>query len=314
MKINFIDTNTSSRAMGGTELVAEGITKHVDPSLLEQFNIIHTRVGELDSTRKNIFICHETPFDGQVQHLKEGKSRDRFAGIVMVSHWQAQLFNLVLGVPFKKMTVIQNAITPFPNVQKATDGNIRLTYISTPNRGLALLVPVFERVCDYMDDVELDVYSSFKLYGWEQNDAPYRELFDRCRKHPKINYHGSVSNEVVREALCRSDILAYPNIYMETSCLSVIEAMAAKNIVVCSNYGALPETCANWAIMYGMSEDHQEHCQRFADHLVIAIDNVRRLRNDPKSDRRIAQGGYFNTFYGWETRALQWNDYLRGLL
>ena len=33
------------------------------------------------------------------------------------------------------------------------------------------------------NNIELDVYSSFKIYGWEERDEQYKEVFDFCKQH-----------------------------------------------------------------------------------------------------------------------------------
>ena len=69
-------------------------------------------------------------------------------------------------------------------------------------------------------------------------------------------------------------IFAYPSIWPETSCIALIEAMSAGLLCVHSAYAALPETSANWTMMYPISEDHQQHCNIFADNLVSAVNVV----------------------------------------
>jgi glycosyltransferase involved in cell wall biosynthesis len=157
------------------------------------------------------------------------------------------------------------------------------------------------------------VYSSFKIYGWEQRDEQYQELFDRCRSNEKITYHGSVPNEEIREALVRSHIYAYPSIWPETSCLSVIEAMSAKNVVVCPNFAALPETCAGFAMMYPYNENKNHHAIQFAHTLNSAIMNIKNNNGslDPYLD---FQKQYFDYFYGWHKRQQEWENLLSSIV
>ena len=67
--------------------------------------------------------------------------------------------------------------------------------------------------------------------------------------------------------------MAYPSVYMETACISAIEAMSAKCMVVCPNLGALPETCANFAWMYGYEPNPEKHISVHAHILGKAIEN-----------------------------------------
>jgi glycosyltransferase involved in cell wall biosynthesis len=156
------------------------------------------------------------------------------------------------------------------------------------------------------------VYSSFEIYGWKDRDVQYQELFDRCRAHEKISYHGSVSNEEIREALVRSHIFAYPSIWPETSCLAVIEAMSAKNIVVCPNYAALPETCSNFAMMYPYTENKNAHAVQFAHTLNNAIESIKNNIDglDPYLD---FQKQFFDYFYSWSKRKLEWENLLKSI-
>lgn len=304
------DLNKNAR--GGTELMQERLHSSIDPDLLSKFQLIPSRVRELEDDKKKILWLHDLPNDPESSHLSESKSRERFDKIVCVSDWQMQLYNLISNVPYSDCIVIKNAIDPIPIQKKEYNGTINLIYHTTPHRGLEILVPVFEELCKLHDNIHLDVYSSFEIYGWKDRDVQYQELFDRCRAHEKISYHGSVSNEEIREALVRSHIFAYPSIWPETSCLAVIEAMSAKNIVVCPNYAALPETCSNFAMMYPYTENKNAHAVQFAHTLNNAIESIKNNIDglDPYLD---FQKQFFDYFYSWSKRKLEWENLLKSI-
>ena len=305
----------TEKSMGGTELMALRMVETINPELLKQFNIIHSRVRNVDPDKKNILVLHDLPNDPESAHLSDEQSRARFDKIVCVSDWQLQYYNLTHGLKYSESTVLANAITPIEHADmKPYDGTVRLIYHTTPHRGLEIVVPVFEHIVKQIPNLHLDVYSSFSIYGWEQRDQQYAELFERCKNHPNITYHGARPNEEVREALKSTHIFAYPCIWPETSCLSVIEAMSAKNIVVCPNYAALPETCAKWASMYQWSEDMNEHANRFAQELVAAIRNVEG-QNPTMHSALDHQKVYYDNFYNWpQYRTKQWEALLRSIL
>lgn len=297
-------------SQGGTERMYAALYSRLDEETLAPFNIICSRVrpGSVKPDKTNILWLHDTWDDPESEHLADPESRKRFGKLVFVSNHQQATFNMGRDVPFQDGVVLQNAIEPFPEVKKPTDGPIRLIYHTTPHRGLELLVPVFEKVCEIYPDVHLDVFSSFKIYGWEQRDADFAKIFARIKSHPNMTYHGFQPNDVVRTALLNSHIYAYPNIWPETSCISVIEAMSAGCEVVCPNFGALPETCANFASMYGWEENPNRHANVFASVLLNVIRNYRQ-----GSDKRQFQKTYFDAFYNWDLRARQWDFFLRSL-
>lgn len=308
-----IERNELNRnARGGTELMQERLHSSLPKELLDQFQIIPSRVRELDPDKKKILWLHDLPNDPESAHLADASQRKRFDKIVCVSDWQMQLYNLISAVPYSECIVIKNAIEPIQIAKKEFDGTVRLIYHTTPHRGLEILIPVFEELCKIHDDIHLDVYSSFKIYGWEERDRQFDELFDRCKANEKITYHGSVSNEEIREALVRSHIFAYPSIWPETSCLAAIEAFSAKNIVVCPNYAALPETSAGFAMMYPFTENKNHHAVQFAHTLNNAINSVKENKN--LETYLDFQKQYFDYFYGWDKRKLEWQNLLTSLV
>jgi glycosyltransferase involved in cell wall biosynthesis len=219
-----------------------------------------------------------------------------------------------LGVPYDNCHVMRNAIDPVPaNLIKKPDTKeqIRLIYHTTPHRGLELLVPVFEFLCKEHDNLHLDVFSSFEIYGWKHRDKQYEQVFETCQKHPNITYHGFQPHDKVVEALGKAHIFAFPSIWVETSCIAAIEAMSAKCLTVTNNLGALPETCANFASMYQFTEDGQKHVNRFASILNNTINVMK--KNDGWQNQLDVQKNYFDNFYSWNFRAKEWDLLLKGL-
>jgi glycosyltransferase involved in cell wall biosynthesis len=125
-----------------------------------------------------------------------------------------------------------------------------------------------------------------------------------------MTYHGWQPNDVIREALKKAHIYAYPSIWPETSGISVIEAMSAGCNIICPNLAALPETCANFAVMYNWTEDNNQHANMFAGILNMVIDQY---WADFNQSRLQYQKMYTDTFYNWDMRAKQWIDFLESL-
>jgi glycosyltransferase involved in cell wall biosynthesis len=294
---------------GGTEQMYEGLMSRLPPHLKERFNIICSRVREVDPNKRNILWLHDTWDDPESQHLKDPKSLARFERLVFVSNYQQQTYNMALNIPYEKGLVLQNAIIPIEPHEKPK-GTVNLIYHTTPHRGLELLVPVVEFLADKGFDFHLDVYSSFNIYGWPSRDEPYLALFDRCKNHPKITYHGYQPNSVIREALKKAHVYAYPSIWPETSGISVIEAMSAGCNVVCPTLAALPESCANFGVIYPWSENNNIHVNRFAGLLALIIKDYW----DPNNQTKLGfQKIYFDNFYNWDLRVAQWTDFLESL-
>jgi UDP-glucose:(glucosyl)LPS alpha-1,2-glucosyltransferase len=299
----------SKNAMGGTELMKYGLYDRLPEDVRDSVQIICSRVREVDETKPSILWLHDLPADPESAHLKDTKSRNRFQKLVFVSHWQQQQYNQQLGIPYSEGVVLKNAIKPFEAHTKPDDV-INIIYHTTPHRGLDIAVAAFEEIYKIRQDVHFHVYSNFDIYGWSDRNRPFESLYERCRQHPGITYHGTVSNDEVREALKKTHIFAYPSVWQETSCIAAIEALAAGCLVVAPNYAALPETCSNFAFMYGYNENRMDHANLFVNVLYQAIMSYRKESTQKMLNM---QTNYFNTFYNWDLRVQEWTSLIKSL-
>lgn len=225
--------------------------------------------------------------------------------MVFVSYWQRDQYIRHFNIPHSKCFVIPNGIDPIePN--KPKDGTVRLIYHTTPHRGLHLLVPVVDHISKTIPNIHLDVFSSFGAYGWQDRDKQFEPLFDAIRQHPNMTYHGFQPNDVVREALAKADIFAYPNTWLETSCMSMMEAMSAKLLCVHPSFGALPETTARNTMMYEFNEDENVHMNIFHQCLSIAIE-VAQSPTEMDDVKLMASKSYADYHYNWSLLVHHWN-------
>lgn len=253
-----VDTDLSRNARGGTEMMRDRLISAVPSDLLDNFAIHFSRPRQIYDDVKNVFYAHDLAADPENKILLNN-GWDKFSKLVFVSHWQRDQYIAMFGIPYSKCAVIENAIETEFEYAKRPTGPIRFVYHTTPHRGLELLYPVFDALSKEFDNIHLDVFSSFEIYGWKERDTPYKPLFDNLRSHPKITYHGSKPNDEVISALKQSHIFLYPCIWVETSCIAMIEAIRCGCTVIHPNLGALPETAGGATIMYEFTENHNEH-------------------------------------------------------
>jgi UDP-glucose:(glucosyl)LPS alpha-1,2-glucosyltransferase len=310
----FETNEISSKANGGTELYQRFLTEKLDPELLNNFQIVSSRIRELDPTKIRIFSGHDLALDPESMKFRDSKFINNFHKFVWISHYQYAQYRLVHGIPYNtKSSVLETCIKPAPleALQKPTD-IIRIVYTSTPQRGLEILVPVFIELAKIHPEIHLDVFSSFKIYGWDNADKEFETLYDVIRNHPQMTYHGFVSNDQLREHLNKSHIFAYPSIWEETSCRSMIESMSAGLICVHPSYGALPETSGMLNMMYqGDFDDKMTHSNIFMNYLNGAIDVVKKNQYE----QVISYIKYYTDMrYNQDNIVRQWELMLKQLL
>ena len=311
--IGFEENEISKNAFGGTELIKRKLAGMINEDLLQDFQIIASRIRELDDDKIRILWSHDLPEDPEAQKTKQESYRNKFHKFVFVSNWQYARYQLVNQFPYSdKSIVIEHGIEPAPieHLEKPKD-KIRLVYTSTPQRGLELLVPVFKHLTNKYPNIHLDVFSSFKIYGWEDADKNFEPLYDEIRNHPQMTYHGFQPNAVVREHLGKSHIFAYPSIWMETSCIALIEAMSSGLVCVHPNYAALADTSGGLNIMYqGNNIDKNAHANIFSRYLEGAIKLV---EENQETDMLRFNKMYVDNRFNISRTVAQWDKLLKNL-
>jgi glycosyltransferase involved in cell wall biosynthesis len=306
----FEENEISAKSMGGTEMVKRGLAERLPAGLADDFQIICSRVREIEEDKIRVYWLHDLPEDPETNHLSKQTSRDRFHKLVFCGHWQYNQYITKLKIPQDdKCVVIETPIDPIPFVDKPKD-EINLIYSSTPQRGLELLYPVFEKLAEKHKHIKLHVFSSFKIYGWDEADQRYQELFDKLREHPQIVYHGFAPNEQVRDQLQKSHILAYPSIWSECNSRSLIEAMSAGLMCVHPNLAGLSDTSGGLTFQYQFDENVNIHANKFYHALDHAIDVVQ--NDDMQTYLRFVKA-YADSRYNWTKIVGQWEDTLNAL-
>jgi glycosyltransferase involved in cell wall biosynthesis len=225
------------------------------------------------------------------------------------------MFHQHLRVPMEQMDLLRNAIGP-PFERLFNDeaeliahkaGNIRLAYTSTPFRGLNILLEAFPEIYRRHPNISLDVFSSLVVYYRQGRTDPHHGLYARCKTTPGIKYRGSLSQVELARELSTATVLAYPNTFPETSCIAVMEALAAGLFVVSSELAALPETSGGWGWLLPIGGPVSRDA--FTHSFITAIDTtIREIQANPSGflHARFQQVRSVNAACNWEVRATEW--------
>jgi len=257
-----------------------------------------------------------------LQALHNPAEREVYDGIALVSHWLRDRFHQHFGINLTRTAVLGNAIaTPFQNLfspetpilpQKSQPPI--LAYTSTPFRGLDLLLEVFPKIRSAVPGTRLKVFSSMKVYQVSQTDdeSHYGSLYRQCREMEGVEYIGSLPQPELARELQSVMVLAYPNTFAETSCISVMEAMASGCAIVTSELGALPETTAGFARLISIEGGWEAYKNRFVAEIVQVLTNT--AKNSTAVETHLKQQvEYVQRQCNWSVRAQQWIQWLSSL-
>ena len=302
---------------GGTELQFEFLRKHVDPAILNQVEIC-TSIPEktpLHPTKVNI-LWQKNSYDqpNLAPWFKDKSNHKKYDWYVFNSHWTYEKFRTYFMLPTEKCVVIKNGIEkiePIQTTYKKGDP-IKIIHQNTPWRGLNVLLGAMQLVKNPL--ITLDVYSSTEVYGkdfYEQNDKYYQSLYEQAEAIPNVNYIGYKPNHYIRENLKNYRMYAYPSTFEETSCISLLECMAAGLYCITTNLGALFETGAEFPIYIPYTDNLRILSNKFAKAIDAAAES---LEQEEVNEHLKFQIKYTNKYYNWDKQGIAWTRFLQGAI
>jgi len=172
--------------------------------------------------------------------LKDDKAKDMIDLFIFVSEWQRSRYMIKYNINYKKTLIMNNGIgKPFEKYLDSPTPKIKntLSYCSIPWRGLDLMPEIFNEVKKIEPSSKLEIYSGMNIY--KQDSPSYSEKFKNIQN---VIFNEGVSQVMLADKLSNIEYLTYPNIFPETSCITVLQAMACGCLIITSDLGALKET------------------------------------------------------------------------
>jgi len=269
------------KSVGGTENMARNFMKYVPVDSYQNFQIHISKLTQpiIDGKKQILWAMdNHCDQDSPVRIY----SWDWF---VFISDWQRGQYIREHGIPFEKTSIIENIIDFVPDlsVEKPKD-KINFVYASVPDRGLDVLYDVFDLLCQKYDNLHLTVFSSYKLYAWNDMEYLHQELYEKIKAHKNMTYRGFVPdyNDVIK-AKYDAHFFLYPCTWLENSCISLIESLACGCVCIHTDFSAMPETAAGRSVLYDMPLDRASHIQKCFDLTSELIDKyiaTQKLPND----------------------------------
>ena len=300
---------------GGTEIQYDYLKKYVDQGVLDSVQIT-TSVPEkepLDPIKSNILWIKNSYDQPNLQGwFKNKDNHKKYDWYVFNSHWTFEKYRYFFKIPEDQSTVIKNAIDYDELKLKenfAPKKKLKMCYISTPWRGLEVVLDAMEAIKD--EDITLDVYSSTIIYGTsfkEQNDNQYTKLYEKAKSLPNVNYMGYCNHKELVGKLKDYDVNCFPSIWEETFCISAMESLAAGQLLITTDLGAIPETCAEFPIYIPFTQNKKKLAQQTAE----CILQCKEMFKTDLSWGLKFQQEYYRRYYDWNIIGRFWNDFLKG--
>ena len=204
-------------------------------------------------TENVYFVIHDLTPSGIVIPLNK-----KLKKVFCLTEWHVEYF-INIFPQLKEITV------PFYygiDFNKFKSDNIQLKekykfiYSSFPNRGLLQLLQMWPKIYKIQPLVSLHIYCDINGKWVNQVEGEMmktiKKLMDdyKVKEHNmNIYYHGWVDKKTLANAWLTSDIWFYPCTFMETFCLTALEAALTKTLVITNDLAALQNTVGQRGII-----------------------------------------------------------------
>ena len=227
--------------------------------------------------------------------------------IVSPSNWCRNQFIKYHHIPEDKIVVISTGVSN--QFSYSTKKSKTFIYTSIPYKGLEVLA----RIIPHIPEATFKIFSAMNLYDIQ--DDPYRELYEYLKTLPNVIYSPAVDQQELVEHLQDAAFFIHPNIWEETFCVSLAEAMKCGCYPIITDIGAIPEVSNEIATIVPIegvrTTKGYEVTDSFIQNFVSACKSALYFfENENQYYTEIIQSvsQYANENYDWEKISKIWKE------
>ncbi len=243
--------------------------------------------------RMNVVYLQDLPNQQNVMLLNTLFQTGKINKMIFLSHFQKQMYlqsmpNIDEG---RHCLMFENGLDLSlfdSNIEKKNE----FIYASAPNRGLEVLLSMWEKIHDELPDYTLKIAGSTKMYNVDSNDISINnqredflkignELYEKVSKMDGVMdgviLLGGLNLATLTKEIESSKALLYPSTFPETCCHVLNTSLHAGTVPIISSVGAIVEKVCNGengVIIYGNPES-DEFKQQYVKTVVDLIKSNR---------------------------------------
>lgn len=191
----------------------------------------------------------------------------------------------------------------------------RIMYASSPDRGLSVLLDIFNRARE--QDHELELHAFYGMGRWdsiiEGKNKQYSEWYKKIKeeveyklKQPGVFWRDKKTQPELYMEWLKSGIWCYPTNFSETSCITAMEAQALGCIPITNPYWALEDNVLEGVFIPGNPSKDNLVKARYVDALVKCANGSGKFLDELREKIKFNASNIFN----WERVVDQWENWI----
>lgn len=215
--------------------------------------------------------CHDLVTHG-------GENHKNYNGIICLSEFHKNYVRIMQNIPEEKIIVSRNGVNRDRFLSTITKNENKIIWPSSLDRGLERAIDIVEIAREKSGrDLELHVF-----YGIESMYNPHLRakadmLKAKMESKPWVKYIGNVDQKRLAREFQESAVWLYPATFIETYCISAIEAIYARCVPLVREIGALKNTVRpfekeGWAKILFSDAETKEQQEYWANELIDTLE------------------------------------------
>lgn len=182
--------------------------------------------------------CHDLMTPGGNYHSIYDK-------ILCLSDFHKNFVQITQKIPDEKILITRNGLemSRFEGFNEFKKNPLKVIFPSSPDRGLDRAIKIVDMARKKHGlNLKLHVFYGFdnmKKFGMADRAA---ELEQMIKDNKFVVYHGSVDQKTLAKHMMESSVWLYPADFIETFCITAIEALSSKCYPISREIGALKDT------------------------------------------------------------------------
>ena len=212
-------------------------------------------------------------------------------GIVALTDWHKNKLSSLYPCIENKINVINNGINSKDFVASCNNKiPNKFIWTSCSDRGLVILLNLWDKVINVLPDATLDICSYHKFPSTVEDDKMNKLIL----KHPSIRHHGNLNTLELYKLMAVSEYWLYTNTIAESACITAFEMLMSEVICLYYPVAGLVDTIGDYGIKVEKGNE---------------IETILNLSEERKNTMRL-KGREYALSCSWENRANEWGKLL----